>query len=110
MILPHTATVVTPAAAADAYGTPNAALDYGAGAARRDVAAFLQPRDSSTFFDGTLRAAARTDWVMFTTDRQVTTPDRVEWEGHVFDVTGVSPWDRPGGFHHAEVNLREVLG
>ena len=111
MRYPHTATVVTPALAADAYGTADAALDYGAAASRRLVRAFIQSRDDSTQFDGTLRQADRSDWLLVTDDAAVTTGERVEWDGRVLDVTGVlNRADALGRIHHSEVTLRIVAG
>lgn len=110
MNLPHLVTIRTPAAGTDAYGTANAGLDYAAGTTRT-ARAFVQPRNVNQFFDGVLRQAEQADWVMFTLDQAVTSTERVEWDGHVFDVTGVQPYDTPGaGRHHSTVEMREVTG
>jgi len=104
-------TVVTPALAADAYGTAGAGLDYGTAAARRIARAFVQPRDDSTQFDGSLRQAERSDWLMVTDDQSVATGERVEWGGLVLDVTGVmNRTGSLGRFAHAEAVLRTVAG
>lgn len=110
-LLPHTVTVVRPAVSTDAHGS--AVYDYGAGAARAQIRAWLQQdRRSEPLSDGRDPLVQR--WLLVTNHRDIHGKDRVEWAdmpGVVWEVDGPpAPLYTPSGCHHLEANLRVVEG
>lgn len=111
-LLPNQITRVRPVVTEDAYG--NETRDYGAGATRTTMAAWLQqdhraePRTNG-------RDSLEQRWLMVTNDADVQGRDRIEWTGSagaiVFEVEGPpAPVPTPTGYHHTESTLRVVSG
>lgn len=116
-LLPHSATLVRPAATTDAYG--NTALDYGASATRSTITAWLQQGGAGSVGGSEPREDGRDadvgTWLMVTNASDVQAADRIEWTGPtgavVFEVDGPpEPAYTPAGFHHTEISLRVVTG
>jgi len=111
-LLPHTVTVVRPAASTDSHG--NTVLDYGAGATRTQVRAWLQQdHRSEPLADGRDPLVQR--WLLVTNHRDIHGRDRIEWSdmpGVTWEVDGPpAPLYTPSqGYHHLEANLRVVEG
>lgn len=109
-LLPHQVTIVRPAITINQYG--NQTYDYGAGATRTTVAAWMQqdhrqePRS-----DG--REPLEQRWLIVTNHQDVQGRDRIEWSETppVFEVEGPpEPVYTPTGYHHQEATLRVVAG
>lgn len=104
---PHTIIVITPVEATDGYG--DTVLDYTNGT-RRGVAAYVQPASTSETPTAD-RDPIVWDLLVFTTDRQVTGRDRVEWRGVTYVCDGrPDGWETPAGFHHVELRLHAAKG
>jgi hypothetical protein len=120
-LLPHEVSVVVPATSTDAYG--NTVYDYGAGAARTTVAAWLQ-QDQRTLVTQVGADPLEERWLMATNASPIPRRARIEWAGHpegpvVFEIDG-----RPGPAynplamaaaastapHHTELTLKIVNG
>jgi hypothetical protein len=111
-LLPHTVTLVRPASTADAYG--NTVYDYGAGATRTAITAWIQ-QDSRTEPREDGRDALVQAWLVLTNHADILGTDRIEWTGPagalVFEVDGPpEPTYTPAGLHHTEATLRVVTG
>lgn len=112
-MLPHTITRVRPATATDAYG--NETYDYGAGASRTSMAAWMQ-QDTRAEPTSSGRDPLEQRWLMVTNDADVRGRDRVEWTppsgaALLFEVEGPpAPVYTPAGYHHTESTLRVVSG
>lgn len=113
-LLIHDVTVVNPAAATDAYGS--IVWDYGAGATRTTVKAWLQQEQrSEPFSDG--RAPDIERWLLITNHADIAEKARVEWAGEtdskVFQVDGPPEpvyAALASGYHHTETSLRQIEG
>lgn len=111
-LLPHTVTRVRPATVTDSYG--NAELDYGAGAARTAMAAWVQQNSTTEpLSDG--RDPLIGGWLLLTNEADVDGRDRFEWTGPngsvTFETDGPpKPIYTPSGFHHTEASLKVVDG
>lgn len=120
-LLPHEVVIVAPATSADSYG--NKVYDYGAGAARTTVAAWLQ-QDQRTLVTQVGADPLEERWLMATNHSPIPRRARIEWAGHpegpvVFELDG-----RPGPAynplamaaaastapHHTELTLKIVNG
>lgn len=109
-LLPHQVTVVRPVVTTDEFG--NQTLNYGSGATRTTVAAWLQQdRRTEPRSDG--REALEQRWALVTNHQDVQGRDRIEWSETpaVFEVEGPpEPTYTPSGYHHTEATLRVVEG
>lgn len=113
-LLIHDVTVVNPAETADAYGST--VWDYGAGATRTDIKAWLQQDTrSEAFTEG--RAADLERWLMISNHADIADKARIEWAGEtaalVFEVDGPAEpvyAGLAGAYHHTETSLRHVEG
>ncbi|MDX3555285.1 hypothetical protein PV729_26560 [Streptomyces europaeiscabiei] len=120
-LLPHEVVIAVPASSTDSYG--NTVYDYGAGAARTTVAAWLQ-QDQRTLVTQVGADPLEERWLMVTNASPVPRRARIEWAGHpegpvVFELDG-----RPGPAynplamaaaastapHHTELTLKIVNG
>jgi hypothetical protein len=120
-LLPHTVTVVTPAASAGGYG--NTVYDYGAGATRTEAAAWLQ-QDQRAQVAAQGADPLQEKWLMVTNHSPISRRARIEWAGHpggpvVFELDGQpNPAYNPLAMaaaasaapHHTELTLRIVDG
>jgi hypothetical protein len=111
-LMPHTVTIVRPAVSTDTYN--NEVLDYGTGATRTEVAAWLQQNARrEQLADG--RTAQDQRWLMIINHADVQALDRFEWDGPagplIFETDGPpAPTYSPGGLHHTEVGLHLITG
>lgn len=115
-LMPHTVTLVHPAASTDSYG--NTVYDYGEAAERVEVRAWMQQDTRvEVVADGANPLQAR--WLMVTGHQDVRRRDRVEWAGHpggavTYTLDGQpAPLTNPisgVAVHHQEVRLRVVDG
>lgn len=109
-LLPHTVTVVRPAATTDSHG--NTVLDYGTGATRTQIAAWMQQdHRSEPLADGRDPLVQR--WLLITNENDIQGRDRIEWDETpaTFEVDGPAyPVHTPAGVHHTEATLRVVEG
>lgn len=107
-LLPHSPVLVRPATSTDDYG--NDTLDYGSGATRTTISAWLQQdRRSEPLSDGRDPLVQR--WLLVTNHEDVRGRDRLEWDGTVWEVEGPpEPAYTPRGRHHTEATLRIVEG
>ncbi len=107
-LLPHDVTIVRPATTTDSHG--NDVRDYGAGATRTEMRAWMQQdRRTEPRTDG--RDPLEQAWLMVTNDDDVQGLDRVEWGEQTFEVEGPpEPVHTPAGYHHTESTLRAVAG
>ena len=120
-LLPHTVTSGDPATSTDAYN--NTVYDYGAGATRTEVAAWLQ-QDQRTLVTQVGADPLEQRWLMVTNAGSVPRRARIEWADSpvgalVFELDG-----QPGPFynplamaaaastapHHTELTLKIVNG
>jgi hypothetical protein len=112
-LLPHTVTIVRPATTTDIYG--NTTYDYGAGATRTSMAAWMQ-QNSRTEPLSNGRDPLVQDWLMITNEADVQGYDRIEWTDQAgnnltFEVDGPpAPVYTPAGYHHTETTLKVVAG
>jgi hypothetical protein len=120
-LLPHTVTVVTPATSTGGYG--NTVYDYGAGATRTEVAAWLQ-QDQRAQVATQGADPLQEKWLMVTNHSPINRRARIEWDGHpggavVFELDGQpNPAYNPLAMaatgssnpHHTELTLRIVDG
>jgi hypothetical protein len=113
--LPHTVTRVRPATSPDGYG--DTTYDYGAGATRTEIDAWIQQdQRSEKYADG--RTTNEQNWLLMSNDADldVVTTDQIEWADHpsgamTFTVEGPpEPLYTPAGFHHWETTLRVLAG
>lgn len=112
-LLAQQVTVVRPATVVDAYN--NTTLDYGAGATRTPITAWLQQEQrTEQFRDG--RDPLDERWLMITNASDILGIDRIEWADHprgavVFELDGPpEPAYTPSSLHHYEATLRLVQG
>jgi hypothetical protein len=113
-LLIHDVIVVNPASGVDAYGS--SVWDYGAGATRTDIKAWLQQEQrSEPFTDG--RAPDVERWLMITNHADIADKARIEWAGETAPVTfEVDGPPEPvyaglaGSYHHTETSLRHIEG
>lgn len=105
---PHTFNVVTPRLSSDRYGSRT--YDYGPAATRTPATGWLQLRTSTDLNEVTRPAGSNAEWILYTR-HQVGPLDRIEWQGHSFQVDGlVYPVSSPRGVHHLQIHLRLVEG
>lgn len=109
MQLPHRLIVVAPREVVDEYDNPTPRLDYGPGAARREIWGHLQPVVSREE-PAAGRHSVITLWRLFTFS-PLGARERAEWRGLVLDVEGEpAMWAPRFGRTHYEATLRRVEG
>ncbi|GAB3693564.1 hypothetical protein [Nocardiopsis oceani] len=120
-LLPHRVVLVHPAQSTDDYG--NTVYDYGEGATRTPVRAWMQQDQRSQLASSEGAEPLQARWLMATNHTDIHRRDRIEWPGHpesepdhpvVFTLDGPSaPLTNPLSgepVHHHEVNLKVVQG
>lgn len=103
-LLSETATIIRYAATTDVYGNTVPGTEV-----RTDYRARLeQLRTEEVVRD---RDTVITDWRVFLpADADITSYDRVQARGHLFEVVGLPAQQHsPRGVHHLEVQLRYVV-
>ena len=107
-LLPLPVTKVRPAQATDRYN--DTTYDYGAGAARTSIKAWIDQASASEETPNG-RDVITGGWKLITNHTDLDALDRIEWDGATYELDGPAwPVHTPAGLHHVEARLRRVEG
>ena len=110
MILHDAAQVLTGTTAEDAYGGTGSEVSWTSPTVGAAIPASVQPRTGTE--ESQDRAQAIGDWRAFLyANSEVTTANRLRWNGRDFEIHAVMPWrDLRGRDHHIELDLSIIEG
>ena len=110
MRLADSAQVLTGTTAEDPYGGTGTEVTWTSPTVGDAIPASVQPRSGSEESED--RAQAIGDWWAFLyPDAEVTTANRLRWNGRDFEIHAVMPWrDLRGRDHHIELDLSIIEG